>query len=196
MDGYEVHSVFSVSANNVQEVLSRNTNKRFFQVADGIVHGHRTDHGGAHVDKLLAEIVRFAVIGKDHDAFRAQLDSSTHLFEFHFGVHQVARNTQINVYLGTHAFAYALGAQSDMVYVGGNGNAALRNTYTNLFGRFMLLGGNCFHLRRDFARTGIIDLSDETFLRHHGSLRWHYPYRFYGSGPCPLSAKQPRIAGG
>ena len=45
-------------------------------------------------------------------------------------------------------------------------------------------------------RKQLIDLSDETFLRHHGSLRWHYPYRFYGSGPCPLSAEQPRIAGG
>ncbi len=155
-----------MAAHHVQEILRLDAHQGLLQVTDGIVHGNSADHGRAHADELGAEGLGLAVIGKVHDALGAQLDGGAHLLELHFLVHEVAGNAQVHVHLGAQPFAHAFGAQCGVMDVGGNGDAALGNAGADFLGRAVLLGGHGLHLRRDLARTGIVDLGHKTILRH------------------------------
>ena len=73
VDGDEIDAIGGMTTNNIEKVLGFDGDKRLFQIADRIVHGHGADHSGGFLDKLRAEGLRLAAVGKIHDGLGAKL---------------------------------------------------------------------------------------------------------------------------
>ena len=176
MDGDEIHAVFRMGPHHFQKVLGRDGDEGLFQIADGIVHGHRADHGRRLLDKLRAEGARLAGVRQIHDGIGPQFQGHGHLLPFRRLVGQVARDTEVHVHLGgqRHAVqggAHAARCQARMVDVGGNGDAAGGHGSADGLGLAALGGGHGGHLGRDDAGTGIIHLGDRRGGRPRGGGR-------------------------
>ena len=55
VDGDEIDPVLGMGAHHLQEVLGRDGDQRFFQVTDGVVHGHGADHSRRLLNERAAE---------------------------------------------------------------------------------------------------------------------------------------------
>ena len=176
MDGDEIDAVFGMGAHNAHEVVDGDVGKIFFQIADGVVHGHRADHGRRFLDEAFAERVRFAAVGKVHDGMRAVAKRDVDLFPLHGRVGDIARNAQVDVDFSRKPLAHALGRERRVVDVRRYGDASGRNTLANELRRAVLLGCHCFHLRGNFAATRGIE------LRHESPFVGITHIRFLGSG--------------
>ncbi len=60
VNGKKVHAILRVCPNHAQKIFHGDIHQRFFQIANGVIHGHGANHGGRFLNKLRAECVRFA----------------------------------------------------------------------------------------------------------------------------------------
>ena len=169
MDGHEVDAVLRMRSNDVEEIVCGDGNERFLQIADGIVHRNRADHGRRTFDKRTAEFLRLAVVGKIHDSFGTQLKRHLDFAPLLRLVHEVPGDAQVHVHFRAQSFAHAFGRKRRMVNVRRNGNTPGGNALAHELDRTTFLLRDRFHLGRDDA------CACSVHLRHGDSLRWHYP---------------------
>ena len=223
VDGDEVHPVLGVGAHDLEEVLGRNGDERLFQIADGVVHGHRADHGRRLFHERAAKGAGLAGVGQIHDGVGAQLQSHVHLLPFQGLIGQIARDAEVHVHLRGKRHALQRGTDAGrreacVMDVGRDGDAPGGHGGADGLRLAALGGGNSGHLRCDDAGAGEIDLSDwlnvarcsarasdvrrsngagRLAVSHGNSLRWHYPYQVRRVGACtapPLSLPGRRAA--
>ena len=223
VNGDEIDPVLGVGAHHFQEILGRNGNERLFQVADGVVHGHRANHGRRFLDERTAEGTCLAGVGEIHDGIGAQFQGHVHLLPFQGLIGQIARDAEVHVHLRGKRHALQRGTDAGrreacVMDVGRDGDAPGGHGGANGLRLAALGGGNSGHLRRDDAGASEIDLSDwpnvarcsarasdvrrsngagRLAVSHGNSLRWHYPYQVRRVGACtapPLSLPGRRAA--
>ena len=158
MYGHEVNALFRVRAYYSQKVLSRDLEQIFIEIADSVVHRNSADHSGRFCDKLGAELVGLAVVGKIHYRLSAEADSHIYFSHFEVVVLSVARDAEVYVYLGAHTLAYALSRKRGVVHVCGNADLAGSHQRAYLFGGTVLFLGYSFHFGSDYAFLGCFHL--------------------------------------
>ena len=180
----------------------------FFQVADGVVHGHRANHGRRFLDECTAEGTCLAGVGEIHDGIGAQFQGHVHLLPFQGLIGQIARDAEVHVHLRGKRHALQRGTDAGrreacVMDVGRDGDAPGGHGGADGLRLAALGGGNGSHLRRDGAGAGEVDLRDRLCcvgrlaVSHENSLRWHYPYQVRRVGACtapPLSLPGRRAA--
>ena len=188
VDGDEIDPVLGMGAHDLKKVLGRDGDERFFQVTDGVVHGHGADHSRRFLDERAAEGAGLAGVGKIHDGVGAQFQGHVHLLPFQSLIGQIARDAKVHVHLRGERDALqggtdAGGREACVVDVGRNDDAAGSHGGADGLRLATLGGGNGGHLRRDDAGAGEVDLRDRLCcvgrlaVSHENSLRWHYPYQ-------------------
>ena len=158
MDGHKVHALFRVGPDHPEKVLSGDLQQVLFQVPDGVIHGHRADHGRGQVDQLAAEGIGLAVVGQVHDGLGAEVQGHADLVHLCFIVVRVPGNAQVDVDLGPQTFADAFRAQGFVSDIGGNGDLAQGHPPAQFFRVHVLLLGHGLHLRRQDPFLGCFHL--------------------------------------
>ena len=188
-----------MGAHHLQEVLGRDGDQRFFQVTDGVVHGHGADHSRRLLNERAAEGAGLAGVGKIHDGVGAQFQGHVHLLPFQSLIGQIARDAEVHVHLRGKRDALQGGTDAGwnkacVMDVGRNGGAPGGHGGADGLRLAAFGGGHGGHLRRDDAGAGEIDLGDGGLrvgggarcgIGHRDSLRWHYPYQVLRVGAYP-----------
>lgn len=156
VNGHEVYAGLGMCFYNAQEILGLDALEVFFQIANGVIHRYGTDHCRRHINQLLTEGVRLAVVGQIHDGLCAVINGHANLFELLLVIMTVAGDSEIDVNLGLESFADAFWRQRLVVAVRRNDDSAAGNAVAQNFYIHVLLLCDNFHLRGDNPLLGLL----------------------------------------
>ena len=151
VDSHEVHALLGVCANDLEEVLRCYLEEVLLKVADSVVHRNSTYHRGRLLNERLAEGIGLAVVAEVHDSLCTELDSHVNFIHFHVIVILIAGDTEVHVYLRSHAHTDTLGRDRLVVDIAGDSHNARSHALAEDFRVHVFLFGNYLHFGRDYA---------------------------------------------